>query len=409
MAENQAKLRAAAEARAAEEAERRTAAEAKAAQEALSAAAAKEKARADEEANVKAAAEARARAEAKAAAEAETQAAARAKAATDALSAAAAKEKARADAEAKAKTAAEAKLKAAEEARARAEATAEKESKLRAAAEAKSKAEEKARIAAETAQTKADNKRKSGAESGQNCWFYTCEGERLGPVSFEELRTMATHSSLDPRLDMIWKKGMDEWKPAGQIDGLFQRQNVSAEPTKAASSNQAIQAHTPQQISPVKKPGKTVWPGADRKRFLLVSVIFPFAWQYALKFAEPFIAKQFGSELMDKILPIAPIAPLIVLLILGWARLANLGMTRWWCLGFFAPILNLWLGYRCFACPPGYSDHQKMDGLGIALAILYWLIVLAAIATLVLIGAVFFGDLEIPAVQEQIQRLLKKP
>jgi hypothetical protein len=44
-----------------------------------------------------------------------------------------------------------------------------------------------------------------------------------------------------------------------------------------------------------------------------------------------------------------------------------------------------------------------------ALTILYWLIVLAAISTMTLIGTVFFGNLEIPTDQEQIQRLLKKP
>jgi hypothetical protein len=52
-------------------------------------------------------------------------------------------------------------------------------------------------------------------------------------------------------------------------------------------------------------------------------------------------------------------------------------MSRWWYLAVFAPILNLWLGYRCVACPPGYAYYKKMDAAGIGLAILYWSSVLA--------------------------------
>jgi hypothetical protein len=45
----------------------------------------------------------------------------------------------------------------------------------------------------------------------------------------------------------------------------------------------------------------------------------------------------------------------------------------------FAPLLNLWVAYRCLACPAGYAYHRKLDVPGIALALLYWLTVLLAV------------------------------
>ena len=78
----------------------------------------------------------------------------------------------------------------------------------------------------------------------------------------------------------------------------------------------------------------------------------------------------------------AMLAPRAALLLLAWVglnRLANLGMNRMWGLAFFAPILNLWVGYRCFACPAGFAHHKKQDFRGIALAVVYWLVMLSAI------------------------------
>ncbi|MES2921489.1 MAG: DUF4339 domain-containing protein [Verrucomicrobiota bacterium] len=57
----------------------------------------------------------------------------------------------------------------------------------------------------------------------QDAWFYTRGGERTGPVTFSELQMKAAESNLNPRLDMVWRQGMDEWKPAGEIDGLFEK------------------------------------------------------------------------------------------------------------------------------------------------------------------------------------------
>jgi hypothetical protein len=106
---------------------------------------------------------------------------------------------------------------------------------------------------------------------------------------------------------------------------------------------------------------------------------------------------------MGTILPVAAFVPLVVLAYFGLIRLLNLGMNRWWYLAIFVPILNLWVGYRCFACPAGYAYHKKMDGPGIALAILYSLTILLS----VLIVAVFYGAIDSPALQKLLGEAIR--
>ena len=78
-------------------------------------------------------------------------------------------------------------------------------------------------------------------------------------------------------------------------------------------------------------------------------------------------------------------------------------MSRWWFLAAFAPVLNLWIGYRCFVCPAGYAYHKKLDVSGIALAILYGLILLSA----GMILALHFGVIDSPKIEKQLRVLIR--
>ncbi|MGL5019037.1 MAG: hypothetical protein ACRDBP_12950, partial [Luteolibacter sp.] len=39
--------------------------------------------------------------------------------------------------------------------------------------------------------------------------------------------------------------------------------------------------------------------------------------------------------------------------------------------------VNLWVAYRCLACPPGYAHHRKLDRSGVATAISLGVAILA--------------------------------
>jgi uncharacterized membrane protein YhaH (DUF805 family) len=222
---------------------------------------------------------------------------------------------------------------------------------------------------------------------------------------------MAADSSLDPRRDMIWKEGTDAWTQAGKIDGLFERKNGPAETESPKPSlSPAVSPVTPPQQTPraIKAAGDAPWPGARRRSMLVAALIFPIAWQYALTAGGPFLTQKFGELMMAKTLPFAAFVPLLVLIHFGLKRLVNLGMSRWWLLAFIAPFLNLWIGYRCFACPSGYAQHKKLDGSGIAIAILYWLIMLAVVAIVCIAIAPLFGSLDGIKIPAQLRALISR-
>jgi hypothetical protein len=52
-----------------------------------------------------------------------------------------------------------------------------------------------------------------------DAWWYVKNGKRLGPVSEEELHGLLIDGSLTAN-SLVWKKGMERWEAAGQIDGF---------------------------------------------------------------------------------------------------------------------------------------------------------------------------------------------
>ena len=83
-------------------------------------------------------------------------------------------------------------------------------------------------------------------------------------------------------------------------------------------------------------------------------------------------------------------------------------MSRWWYLAVFAPVLNLWVGYRCVACPSGYAHHKKMDVPGIALAALYWIAMLAGAFILAsLFSSLSGSSWETASVVDQVRNTLR--
>jgi hypothetical protein len=78
-----------------------------------------------------------------------------------------------------------------------------------------------------------------GDTSPADEWYYTQNGQRLGPITVDSLKTLATSGSLGPD-DLVWKQGMSGWVVASQIKGLLPAatlaQNVPP-PLPAPSSN----------------------------------------------------------------------------------------------------------------------------------------------------------------------------
>jgi hypothetical protein len=94
-------------------------------------------------------------------------------------------------------------------------------------------------------------------------WYYTRNNERLGPVPFAKLKSLAESGWLAPD-DLVWQPGMPNWIPAKDADGLFvyplanvlQKTIAGIRPTQAPVAGQASHEDTPPSIpvKPAKPP-----------------------------------------------------------------------------------------------------------------------------------------------------------
>jgi hypothetical protein len=213
-------------------------------------------------------------------------------------------------------------------------------------------------------------------------WYYTSGPDQAGPVTFEELKAMATAAGLHPRQDMVWKESMDEWIPAGQIDGLFEKRSADVTAEAAAISMTGLESHKPHQIEEVE-----LWPGASRRWFFLLVLLFPFLWVVLCMTFTTFVGHKLSPGFEKLFLLIGIIVPVWVVLDTSLSRLSNLGMSKLWFFVHFIPVANLWLAYRSLACPAGYAKNKKLDPPGWVLAILYWLSIVSLIAMAFTISA----------------------
>jgi hypothetical protein len=236
-------------------------------------------------------------------------------------------------------------------------------------------------------------------ELPQDAWFYSREGERLGPVTLAELRAKVLRDEINPRLDLVWTQGMTDWKPAGEIDALFERRTSELPP--APNPYTSPQAESTQEM--LQRQGD--WPGVRRRGYLAATLLLPMAWNVALGLVPVIFGQAMEPALLGKIALGGALVLCLIALYCGLQRFSNLGMSRWWYFGNFVPILNLWVGYRCFACPAGYAYHKKMDGIGIALAIVYWLLIATVILVLIALIAVLLAYADDPRVTDLLRQM----
>jgi GYF domain 2 len=246
------------------------------------------------------------------------------------------------------------------------------------------------------------------SNSKSDAWFYSHQGDRYGPVTFDDLQAMAKNGVLNPRLDLVWKDGMAEWQLASEMKGLFER-SAPVEKERESLAPRADVFTSPSHGTLATSMGAASdWPGARRRSFLFIGIIFPILWKLALDAGDKHLTALMGPEMMKVAGVWLPLLPLVLLLFVVINRFRNLGMSPLWILASWIPFLNIWLGYRTFACPAGYAYHKKLDGIGILLAILYGLTAIIMIVAIAAGGAIFFGALGDPEIKKQIEDALQQ-
>jgi len=66
-------------------------------------------------------------------------------------------------------------------------------------------------------------------------WYYAIDDQEHGPVTPAQLKEVARKGGLRPT-DLVWKQGLDDWKPARHVAGLFPAK-TKAKQTAAESPN----------------------------------------------------------------------------------------------------------------------------------------------------------------------------
>lgn len=254
-------------------------------------------------------------------------------------------------------------------------------------------------------------------------WFILHEDVRYGPFTVEQLREGALDHELHPRYDMAWKEGMEDWIPAGEVEGLFEKIGGSKKEDEEQDHKKKKKKKKEEKEEDASAPfgendpdeennnyEEEEWEGVSRGGYIFFIYFFPILWLVGLSYLSKMLPGIFGPEIAPVITACLAFLPLILGIFAVIQRLDNLAMRRLWFLGLFAPLINLWLGYRLFACPPGYAEHKRLGVLGWILAFFYWLPLLAVIAGFALF-AVKGPDMFKPVIEknkDQYEQFMKK-
>lgn len=89
-------------------------------------------------------------------------------------------------------------------------------------------------------------------------WFYSKGGQRLGPVSDEELRRLISNGSVGPN-DLVWKEGMTDWQKASTVPGFVFPPDASAPASSRPPSEPTIPVTPAYSLEPSVIPDYLPW------------------------------------------------------------------------------------------------------------------------------------------------------
>ncbi len=91
-----------------------------------------------------------------------------------------------------------------------------------------------------------------GGLMAEAVWYFADGDVERGPVTEAQLRALIGTGNLTPE-DLVWKEGMDDWTPAGDVPGLFDQPGPATPPVTPASPA-AAEAKTKQVKTPKAAP-----------------------------------------------------------------------------------------------------------------------------------------------------------
>ena len=84
-------------------------------------------------------------------------------------------------------------------------------------------------------------------------WYYLVNNQQQGPISSEQLKELSANGTVTPQT-YVWREGLDDWKPANMVQGLFGQ--------AGAPAGEALQASMPQS-PPAQATASSSYPSAS--------------------------------------------------------------------------------------------------------------------------------------------------
>lgn len=255
-------------------------------------------------------------------------------------------------------------------------------------------------------------------------WHYTNKtGQQAGPVSTDNLLKLIDSKDV-PMSAMAWKDGMPTWKPISQIPELLSTPVAHAasspppitatqsepmaspatNPASAPAPSAAIDPYTTPQAGPSLSydeiHGNTAsFGGIGRLAYFLVSFAFGIISNIA-QFA--FVGEQSDPSILIGI----ALLSVIISFALVFARFKNIGMSRWWTLGLFVPILNIFVSIWLISRQEGWIETRRLDTAGKIIAWIFGILI-SAIVVLALISVLFFAGTAYKEAADKTEQKIK--
>ncbi len=182
-------------------------------------------------------------------------------------------------------------------------------------------------------------------------------------MSKERVGSLARSGAIDPATTLVWRQGLKDWMTLGESGILAEIGSIpQVAPVQASNNPYQVSERTRNALDEPRQGAMIEYPGYGRLRYFLITMVFTILC-YAIAAAIGFA--MYGSKPNIGVVVLVVIAVFSAMLAgsiyIGVQRLKNLGMSGLALFWMFVPFMNMWLGWRMIACPPGYEDHRTLD------------------------------------------------
>ena len=232
--------------------------------------------------------------------------------------------------------------------------------------------------------------------SDNSSWHYTDRtGAQVGPVSISELKSLISEGKI-PTTGLAWTEGMDDWQSFSQIETL---KTISVSPPSSAIGTASTTTPAPSATTnPYTPPSAqsnrftsfdleyAEYGGIRRLNYFLRNVLLTIGFVIIIAIIV-FTSISAGTKNFAVsaiiLMIVAAIGFIVLSFLFSIRRLNNIGLSGWYVLFFFVPLVGSILSIALLACPEGYAHHKKLDAPGIVvIVILSGFFVLSLIANI---------------------------